>query len=143
MVFEGAVPEHAPDSRIVLLGEADWPEMRELALGTKPGPWQIQTPRYGDYYGIRIDGRLAAMAGERMQVPGMAEVSGVCAWPEYRGQGLATALIWHVMQGFTARGDRPFLHSYAHKTEAIRLYERLGFRKRAELNFTLLAPATS
>lgn len=141
MVFEGPVTARRADERIVPLGEADWPEMRELALGTKPGPWQLQTPRYGDYYGIRLRGRIAAMAGERMRVPGMAEVSGVCTWPEHRGQGLAGALIGHVIQGFTARGDRPFLHSYAHKAEAIRLYERLGFRVRAEMHFSILALA--
>ena len=48
------------------------------------------TRRFGTFYGIRIDGRLAAMAGVRMRpAEHLHEVSGVCTWPEYRGQGLA------------------------------------------------------
>jgi ribosomal protein S18 acetylase RimI-like enzyme len=141
MVFEGELPEAAHDPRIVLLGEGDAAEMAALALATEPGPWSSATHRYGDYFGIRIDGRLAAMAGERMLLPGLAEVSGVCAWPEFRGQGLATLLMHRVMRGFAARGDQPFLHCYAWNTGAIRLYEALGFRIRARLALTILALA--
>lgn len=130
-----------PDPRVVRLGEGDVAEMTALAQATEPGPWGPSTHRYGAYYGIRIDGRLAAMAGERMLLPGLAEVSAVCTWPEFRGQGLAAVLTRHVMRGFAARGDRPFLHSYAHNTGAIRLYETLGFAKRAELRLLVLALA--
>lgn len=91
------------DPCIVLLGEADAPEMTELALATEPGPWGAATHRYGNFFGIRIDGRLAAMAGERMLLPELAEVSAVCTWPEFRGQGLAAALVHRVVRGFAAR----------------------------------------
>ncbi|MEJ2409912.1 MAG: GNAT family N-acetyltransferase, partial [Novosphingobium sp.] len=78
--------------------------------------------------------RLAAMAGERMRpAPGFAEVSGVCTGPEHRGQGMAAALIRRVMADFTARGDTPFLHSYAANEGAIRLYRSLGFEIRSEM----------
>lgn len=141
MVFEGAVPAIADDARIELLGESDAAAMSALARATEPGPWGTTTHRYGDYYGIRVDGRLAAMAGERMLLPGLAEVSGVCAWPEFRGQGFATLLMRRVMRGFAERGDRPFLHCYAWNTGAIRLYETIGFRVRARLALTILALA--
>jgi GNAT superfamily N-acetyltransferase len=140
MVFGGALPE-TDDPRIVLLGEGDAAEMAALARATEPGPWSSGTHRYGDYFGIRIGGRLAAMAGERMLLPGLAEVSGVCAWPEFRGQGLATLLMRRVMRGFAERGDRPFLHCYAWNTGAIHLYEALGFRLRARMALTILALA--
>ena len=130
-----------PDPRIVRLDDADAPEMAELALATEPGPWGSLTHRYGAFYGIRVDGRLAAMAGQRMLLPGLAEVSGVCTWPEFRGQGMAAALIREVVRGFVARGDTPFLHSYAHNTGAIRLYETLGFRATRPMHLTVLARA--
>ena len=130
-----------PDPRIVRLDEADAPEMAELALATEPGPWGSLTHRYGTFYGIRLDGRLAAMAGERMLLPGLAEVSGVCTSPEFRGQGMAAALIREVVRGFVARGDTPFLHSYAHNAGAIRLYEALGFRATRPMHLTVLARA--
>jgi ribosomal protein S18 acetylase RimI-like enzyme len=141
MVFEGVLPDAADDPRIVLLSESDAPDMAALAKATEPGPWSTATHRYGDYYGIRVDGRLAAMAGERMLLPGFAEVSGVCAWPEFLGQGLATVLMYRVMRGFAGRGDRPFLHCYGWNTGAIGLYETLGFRIRARLALTILALA--
>ena len=129
------------DPRVALLGEADAAEMTALALATEPGPWSSKTHRYGQFYGIRLDGRLAAMAGERMLLPGYAEVSGVCTWPEFRGQGMAAALIRAVIRGFLARGDTPFLHSYAANAGAIRLYEALGFRETRTMHLTVLARA--
>ena len=129
------------DPRVELLGEDDAPAMTALALATEPGPWGQLTHRYGDFFGIRIDGRLAAMAGERMRPDGYAEVSGVCTWPEFRGQGLAAALIHRVMRGMLARGEVPYLHSYAHNTGAIRIYEALGFRARRTMALTVLVRA--
>jgi ribosomal protein S18 acetylase RimI-like enzyme len=140
MVAETPAAIQPADPDCLLLGEADAAEMNALALGTEPGPWGELTWRYGQFFGLRRDGRMAAMAGERMRpAPGFAEVSAVCTWPEYRGQGLASALIRRVMAGFTARGDVPFLHSYAANTGAIGLYESLGFRVRRTMVLTVLA----
>lgn len=141
MVFEGDAPDAAEDPRIELLGEADVTAMAALAHATEPGPWGSKTHLYGDYFGIRIGGRLAAMAGERMRLPGLAELSGVSTWPEFRGQGLAAALVRRVVRGFLERGDTPFLHCYAGNAGAVALYEKLGFRVRAGMTFTILALA--
>jgi ribosomal protein S18 acetylase RimI-like enzyme len=127
------------DEDVILLGEGDLADMTALALATRPGPWGPKTHLYGAFYGIRIDGRLAAMAGERLRpAVGWAEVSAVSTWPEFRGQGLAARLIRHVVAGFAARGDRPFLHSYADNAGVIALYEKLGFRTRAKMVATRL-----
>lgn len=142
MVAERPAPMLSSDETAELLGDGDVPEMAELALATEPGPWGTRTQRYGAYYGVRREGRLAAMAGERMRpAPGFAEVSGVCTWPEHRGQGLAALLIRRVMAGLTARGDTPFLHSYAANERANRLYRSLGFMVRCEMVVTVLARA--
>jgi predicted GNAT family acetyltransferase len=81
------------------------------------------------------------MAGERMRVPGMAELSGVSTWPQFRGQGLASVLVRRVARGLLERGDTPFLHCYAANAGAIALYEALGFRIRARICFQILALA--
>ena len=129
------------DPRIQLLRKRDASQMAALAHATEPGPWGPKTHLYGDYYGIRIGRKLASMGGERMRLPGLAELSGVSTWPEFRGQGLAAALVLHVVRAFLARGDTPFLHSYTANSGAIALYERLGFAIRATMTVTILAQA--
>ncbi len=139
MIWDAAPLEGPDDPRIVALGEGDAAEMAALAHATEPGPWGPATHRYGPFYGIRIDGRLVAMAGERMRLPGLAELSAVSTWPEFRGQGLAGVLVRRVVRGLLERGDRPFLHCYAANVGAVKLYEKIGFRTRAHMCFTILA----
>jgi ribosomal protein S18 acetylase RimI-like enzyme len=141
MVWEGGPVAPVDDDRIVMLGECDAAAMTEIAHATEPGPWGPSTHRYGAYYGIHDGVRLAAMAGERLLLPGWAEVSGVCTWPQYRGRGYAETLMRRVMDGFQARGDRPFLHCYGHNTGAIRLYNKMGFVIRARMTLLVLALA--
>jgi predicted GNAT family acetyltransferase len=112
--------------------------MIELTDLTKPGPFGARTHELGDFYGIRIGGKLAAMAGERMKVDGHTEVSAVCTHPDHLGKGYAAALMRAVMRGIRARGETPFLHSRADNTRAIGLYEKLGFRQRLAGHFVVL-----
>ncbi|PKB25758.1 FR47-like protein [Novosphingobium kunmingense] len=142
MVADDPAPMQPGDEEAVLLGDADAASMTALALATEPGPWGDKTRHYGQFYGLFDQGRLMAMAGERMRpAPGFDEVSGVCTWPEFQGQGLAARLIRRVMAGMTERGATPFLHSYAGNAHAIRLYEKLGFRVRREMVATVLVRA--
>lgn len=134
------VAEAGPDE-VIPLGDADAPEMLALATLTEPGPFLRQTHRMGQFVGIRIDGRLAAMAGERFRFPGYTEVSGVCTHPDFQGRGLAGRLSRHVAAGIAARGDIAFLHAWKTNTPAIRLYEKLGFRLRCEVNVAVLVRA--
>ncbi|GAA0543323.1 putative GNAT family acetyltransferase [Rhizomicrobium palustre] len=133
--------ENIPQTDIVALGEDDAAEMLELALLTEPGPFLQRTHLMGAFLGIRIDGRLAAMAGERFRFPGFTEVSGVCTHPDFRGHGLAHKLSAVVAAKIAARGETPFLHAWASNSAAIRLYESLGFAIRAEVDVAVLERA--
>lgn len=141
MVADGAVAAPDPDFAFVELGEADAAEMLALATLTRPGPFAERTGRLGAFIGLKKDGVLIAMAGERMRPVGFTEISGVCTLPDHRGKGLAGALIRVGMARIRARSEVPFLHSYASNDAAIGLYESLGFRVRQAAVLTVLARA--
>jgi len=123
------------------LGEADAADMLALATLTVPGPYFEKTCRLGDFIGVKQDGRLIAMAGERMRPSGFTEVSGVCTHPDHRGQGYAKALMRVVTQRILERGEQAFLHVYAAHTATIALYETLGFSIRSPVTYTVLEAA--
>ena len=120
------------------LTEADAPAMLALATLTVPGPFFTRTHTLGRFIGLKENGALIAMAGERLQPPGHTEVSGVCTHPDHRGRGYAGALMRIVAERILARGETPFLHVYASNTGAIALYEKLGFTLRREITMTVL-----
>jgi len=126
----------APDDEAVRLTAADVPEMLDLVERTRPGPFLPRTVEMGTYLGLRDrDGALVAMAGERLHPPGFTEISAVCTDPAHRGRGLAGRLVLAVAHGIRQRGETPFLHAAAGNTNAIRLYEQLGFRLRRMVTF--------
>ena len=111
------------------------PAMLALVELTQPGPFRPRTIELGHYFGVFDDGELIAMAGERLQTPEFTEVSAVCTHPSARGRGLAAALSHHVATGILARGQTPILHVAEANVSARRVYERLGFVVRRELEF--------
>jgi len=127
-----------PDPEAVRLGADDVPEILDLVARTEPGPYLPRTVEMGTYLGIRRNGRLVALAGERLHPPGWTEISAVCTDPEHRGRGLATRLVRAVAAGIKEHGEHPFLHAAATNTNAIRLYESIGFTLRARTVFSLV-----
>jgi predicted GNAT family acetyltransferase len=127
------------DGQVTALGDTDAAQMLALARLTEPGPFLERTHLMGSFLGIRIGGRLVAMAGERMRLPGYTEVSAVCTHPDFRGRGFALRLCAAVARRIQARGDQAFLHAWKTNHAAIALYERLGFRLRTEVHIALLA----
>jgi ribosomal protein S18 acetylase RimI-like enzyme len=118
------------EPQIMELSAADSAEMIELTALTKPGPFNKRTHELGTFLGIRRAGKLVAMAGERLKVPGFTEVSAVCTHPEHTGHGYARILMTEVMRRICSRGETPFLHVLEDNVRAVELYERLGFTLR-------------
>ena len=138
MLATRPIAPQARDRAIIELGDADAPEMLALAQLTEPGPFLARTHTMGRFIGVRIDGRLAAMAGERMRFPGYTEVSGVCTHPDSRGRGLARRLSSIVANLIQQRGEQPFLHAWTTNHAAIALYETLGFELRTAVQVAVL-----
>ncbi|MBT0666969.1 GNAT family N-acetyltransferase [Novosphingobium profundi] len=124
------------------LGPIDFPEMLTLATLTEPGPFSTRTGELGSFWGVREQGHLIAMAGQRIATDALVEVSAVCTHPEARGRGLAPLLSQRVALAVLADGRLPILHSYADNRAALAVYARLGFVEQARLTLTLYGPAT-
>lgn len=138
MIATRSIEAAGPEDDIVELTDGDAPEMLALATLTEPGPFLARTHLMGAFRGIRIGGRLAAMAGERFRFPGYTEVSGVCTHPDFRGRGLARRLSAAVAARIEARGEQPFLHAWQTNRPAIALYESLGFEIRTIVDVKVL-----
>jgi len=120
----------ASEAKVVELNAGHSAAMSELTTLTKPGPFDKRTHELGTFLGICRDGKLVAMAGERLKVPGYTEVSAVCTHPEHAGKGYARILMTEVMRRIRDRGETPFLHVRKDNERAIELYQRLGFSRR-------------
>jgi ribosomal protein S18 acetylase RimI-like enzyme len=123
------------DPEAVVLTETDVPEVLDLVERAKPGPFGKRTIELGRHLGLRVDGRLVAMAGERFRLPGWTEISAVCTDPDFQGRGLGARLTLAVAAGILARGELPFLHAAADNDRALHLYERLGFEASHDVVF--------
>jgi ribosomal protein S18 acetylase RimI-like enzyme len=116
------------DINPVSMVSANAGEMFELITLAFPGFYQPRTYQMGTYYGIRVDGRLVAMAGERLCMTGYREISGVCTHPAHVGKGYARTLMTRLMRDHAAAGVKSFLHVGKANTRAAAIYERMGFR---------------
>jgi ribosomal protein S18 acetylase RimI-like enzyme len=125
-------------AQIGQLGADDIDDMTALIRLTNPGPFGTRTIELGKFLGVRVDGRLAAITGERMHLDGFTEITAVCAHPDYRGRGYPRDLIRAVSRDIVDRGETPFLHVYSGNAPAIALYTKLGFKLRRTLRLTIL-----
>ena len=125
-------------AEIITLGAEDAAAMVELTKLTNPGPFTLRTQELGTFLGIRIDGQLVAMAGERMKPVNYTEITAVCVHPNHRGRGYAQLLLGAVARQITARGEIPVLHVFSHNHSAIALYRRQGMEIRRRLHVTVL-----
>ena len=141
MVYQGS--DIAPQYQHVIepLTLSDGPNMLELAGLTKPGPFLDRTHLLGEFWGVKKQGQLIAMAGERLKQPGFTEISGVCTHPDHQGKGLGRELCIAVSLRITDRGETPYLHVFSDNTSAIKLYEKLGFYTRKTMHVAALENA--
>ncbi len=140
MVATDVVPQPSEVPMFQLTAD-DVPDMLELVEATKPGPVGKRTIEMGRYVGVREDGKLVAMAGERFAVDGLTEVSLVCTAEEVRGRGLGRVVVDDVIARIRERGEDAFLHVLTDNAPAIALYEAMGFAVRTTSAAMIVRPA--
>jgi predicted GNAT family acetyltransferase len=127
MVLPEQITPPDPTIEIVRLSDADAPEMVALTTLAFPGFFRERTHEMGAYYGVRSDGELIAMGGERLTFDGYPEISGVCTHPAHRGKGLAASIIWKLVRDHRRDGFVSWLHVGGANHRAMELYQRIGF----------------
>lgn len=123
--------------RVRQLTAADAEAMLALATLTEPGPFRLRTHELGNFYGIFDGTQLMAMAGQRMLLPGLGEVSAVCTHPDARGRGYAALVMSAAMREFMAQERQPFLHALSSNEAALKVYRRLGFREERQIEYAV------
>ena len=119
----------APGTEVVEMREADAGAMVELTGVAFPGFFRPGSYRLGSYFGVRVEGQLVAMGGERVALPGAREISALCTRPGHTGKGYAALLLHHLLRRHEALGTESFLHVTDTNLRAVTLYERLGFER--------------
>ncbi len=133
MTSDEAEPKRATPE-VIELTPADVPEMSVLYTATRPG--RTLCPRIqklGQFLGIRENGKLVAMGGLRLHLPGYREITTVATMPGYEGRGYATAIMCGLIDRIRSRGEHPFLTVRTDNPRAIEIYRRLGFKERTLL----------
>lgn len=138
MVYTGSALHASNTEGIIPLSPEHIPQMLALTALTNPGPFSARTIEFGSYEGILKNGQLVAMAGQRLFPKPYVEISAVCTHPDYAGQGLAKQLLQQQIHHIIHAGNIPFLHVRSDNSNAIKLYETLGFTTRSLIYFYVL-----
>lgn len=126
---------------VVELTDAHRADALALTALVYPHYFRPRTMELGRYFGIYVEGRLAAMAGERLGMDALQEISAVCTHPDFNGRGLARRLTALLANDNIDRGRMPFLHVSHDNVRAKRMYQQLGFHCRRDIGFWSLRRA--
>ena len=140
MVWNAALPTADAAPEAIALRPEHAAQALALATLCRPGPFGPRTIELGEYFGYFDGARLVAMAGERMHVAGLREISGVCTHPDYQGRGLARQLMAKLVHRQMARKETPFLHVMRANDAAHQLYLRMGFEDYLESVVRVVSP---
>jgi ribosomal protein S18 acetylase RimI-like enzyme len=133
--------EVPPGPAMIELDHRHREDVLALTARVYPHYFRARTMELGRYFGFYVDGRLAAMIGERLGSDMTREMSAICTDPDFLGRGYAQRLTAMLTNDTLARGALPFLHVSYENTRAKSLYERLGFRLRRDIGFWSLRRA--
>lgn len=139
MVLPAELVPPASTIEILPLSNDHAPEMVALTDLAFPGFFRSRTCEMGSYFGIRSNGQLIAMGGERLTLEGYPEISGICTHPDHRGKGYAESLIWHLARNHRREGLVSWLHVSATNQRAIDLYRRMGFTEVRTVTLNLVS----
>jgi len=134
MILEESV-EINTGEKIIALDDTSSEALSSLVNEVQPGYFKKKTNLMGNYFGIIKEGKLVAVTGERMKMTNFTEISAVVTHPSYTGKGFAKQLVAHTANKIFDENKTPYLHVAETNFDAIRLYEKLGFKTRRKMSF--------
>ena len=123
---------------IIELDDRHRADVLALTALVYPHYFRPRTMELGRYFGMYVDGHLAAMIGERLGTPDARELSAICTHPEFLGRGYARPLTAFLGNLTLQEGRLPFLHVAYSNARAKALYEAMGYRLRRDIPFMAL-----
>ncbi len=135
MVLEKPINIEPKENIIELITEEQKNDLFHLVTLVQPGYFKKKTSDLGRYFGIYKNNILIAATGERMKMNDFTEVSAVVTHPNHTRKGYAKQLITHTTNQIFNENKTPYLHVTSTNTNAIKLYEKLGFYTRRKISF--------
>lgn len=117
-------------SKVIPLSSANLDELQAFYHESYPENWfdprMLET---GFYYGIRLEGRIASVAGIHVYSPHyrVAALGNITTLPEFRGRGFCTATTTRLCKELLQQVDHIGLNVKANNLSAIHCYQNLGF----------------
>ncbi|MFM2395167.1 MAG: hypothetical protein RLZZ546_3150 [Bacteroidota bacterium] len=137
MVCKHALPVQINSEIIEIKNHKTQKDLIALVQLMQPGYFREGTLHMGNYFGIYVEGKLVAAAGERIKLNGMTEISAVVTHHEYGGRGYAKELMSYLLNKIFGEDRIAFLHVLETNGHAISIYEKLGFAKRRTISLHL------
>lgn len=122
-------------SAVIPLTVGDRAELEAFYQHSYPGNWfDARMLETGQYFGLRRGGVLASVAGIHVYSPKykVATLGNIATHPDFRGQGLASAVCARLCQALLTTVATIGLNVKANNSSAIACYQKLGFERVAE-----------
>jgi RimJ/RimL family protein N-acetyltransferase len=92
----------------------------------------------GPYYCVKLDGEIVSVAGVHFVTPQVAQLGNIVTAWSYRGRGYATNNTYALASALHSLGVMVSLFVMEDNSQAVRIYEKIGFQKRRKLVYALL-----
>jgi ribosomal protein S18 acetylase RimI-like enzyme len=137
MHYKMALTDHSrlggiDTSQVVPLTSSHQTELEAFYRASYPGNWfDSRMLETGFYYGLRRGADLVSVAGVHVYSPQykVAALGNITTHPDFRGQGLATAVSAKLCQALLSQVEHIGLNVKADNAGAIACYQRLGFER--------------
>jgi len=124
--------------KVEQMGKGGLEELDKFYVEHDAEAWIPLQHKVGPYYCVRQDGRIVSAAGVHVVTPQVAQLGNIVTDEAYRNRGFALACTNALAGSLASEGRIVSLFVRTDNQPAIRMYEKLGFRKVREIAFLVL-----